>query len=134
MGRDSFWAPFTWRTLVVSLLGGAEAGKGLGGARAEKGLKGSGGSLVLEPNQHNPRCTNYWAPLTRKQHQQEHRPQWLTESSGLMQHVKGRVGDCPGPVKKQRPDGMSHSGGSESVHRDISWVDIRVATGCVCVL
>ena len=43
--------------------------------------------------------TNYWAPRTRKQHQQEHRPQQLTESSDPTQHAKGRTGDCPGPRK-----------------------------------
>ena len=46
-----------------------------------------------------PQHTNYWAPRTRKRHQQEHRPQRLTESSDLTQHVKGRKGDRPGPRK-----------------------------------
>ena len=72
-------------------------------------------------NQHNPRCANYWAPLTRKrhipphpaqprhtndwaprtrkQHQREHRPQRPTERSDPTQHAKGRTGDCPGPRK-----------------------------------
>ena len=71
--------------------------------------------------QHNPQCTNYWAPLTRKrhipphpaqprhtndgaprtrkQHQQEHRPQRPTERSDPTQHAEGRTGDCPGPRK-----------------------------------
>ena len=42
-------------------------------------------------------CTNCWAPRTRKRHQQEHRPQRLTERSDPTQHAKGRTGDCPGP-------------------------------------
>ena len=72
-------------------------------------------------NQHNPRCANFWAPLTRKRqtmprpaqpqhtnhwaprtrkrHQQEHRPQRPTESSDPTQHAKGRTGDRPGPRK-----------------------------------
>ena len=76
-------------------------------------------------NQHNPQYANYWAPLThkrhtlphpappahqllgsanaeprtRKRHQQEHRPQRLTESSDPTQHAEGRTGDCPGPRK-----------------------------------
>ena len=50
-------------------------------------------------NQHNPRDANYWAPRTRKRHQQEHRPQRPTERSDLTQHAKGRPGDCPGPRK-----------------------------------
>ena len=41
----------------------------------------------------------YWAPRTRKRHQQEHRPQRPTESSDPTQHAKGRMGDCPGPRK-----------------------------------
>ena len=43
--------------------------------------------------------TNYWAPRTRKRHQQEHRPQRPTESSDPTQHAKGRTGDRPGPRK-----------------------------------
>ena len=57
-----------------------------------------------------PQHTNYWAPRTRKRHQREHRPQRPTERSDPMQHVKGRTGDCPGPVKEHQPDGMSHRG------------------------
>ena len=59
--------------------------------------------------------TNHWAPRTRKRHQQEHRPQRPTESSDPTQHAKGRTGDCPGPVKEQQPDGMSHRGGGGAV-------------------
>ena len=47
-----------------------------------------------------PQHTNYWAPRTRKRHQQEHRPQRPTESSDPTQHAKGRTGDCPGPRKE----------------------------------
>ena len=43
--------------------------------------------------------TIYWAPQTQKRHQQEHRPQRLTESSDPTQHAEGRTGDCPGPRK-----------------------------------
>ena len=62
-------------------------------------------------NQHNPRYTNYWAPLThkwhppqpahpndgaprtRERHQQEHRPQRPTDRRAPTQHAKGRTGD-----------------------------------------
>ena len=43
--------------------------------------------------------TNYWAPRTRKRHQQEHRPQRPTKRSDPTQHANGRTGDCPGPRK-----------------------------------
>ena len=46
-----------------------------------------------------PQHTNHWAPRTRKQHRREHRPQRPTESSNPMQHMKGRMGDCPGPLR-----------------------------------
>ena len=49
--------------------------------------------------QHKPRHTNYWAPRTRKQHPQEHRPQRPTERSDPTQHAKGRTGDCSRPCK-----------------------------------
>ena len=62
------------------------------------------------PHPAQPRQTNHRAPRTRKRHQQEHRPQRPTESSNPTQHAKGRTGDCPVPVKKQQPDGMSHRG------------------------
>ena len=62
------------------------------------------------PHSAQPQHTNYWAPRTRKRHQQEHRPQRPTESSNPTQPVKGRADDCPGPVKEQQPDGMSHRG------------------------
>ena len=65
------------------------------------------------PHPAQPHHTNHWAPRTRKRHQQEHRPQRPTESSNPTQHAKGRTGDCPGPVKEQQPDGMSHRGGRQ---------------------
>ena len=87
---------------------------------APLGGGGSGGRTVKpsndpRSNQRNPRYANYWGPLahkrhppqpaqprhtndgaprTRRQHQQEHRPQQPT------QHAKGRTGDCPGPRKE----------------------------------
>ena len=51
------------------------------------------------PHSAQPQRTNHWTPRTRKRHQQEHRLQRPTESSNLMQHAKGRTGDCPGPRK-----------------------------------
>ena len=50
--------------------------------------------------QHNPRCANYWAALTRKWHHKEHRPRRPSGSSDPTQHAKGRVGDCPRPCKE----------------------------------
>ena len=43
-----------------------------------------------------PQHTNYWAPRTRKRHQQEHGLQRPTESSNRTQQAEGRRGDCPG--------------------------------------
>ena len=51
------------------------------------------------PHSAQPQHANYWAPRTRKRHQQEHRPQRPTESSDPTQHAKGRTGDRPGPRK-----------------------------------
>ena len=51
------------------------------------------------PHSAQPQHTNYWAPRTRKRHQQEHRTQRPTESSDPTQHAKGRTGDRPGPRK-----------------------------------
>ena len=68
----------------------------------------AGGHIL--PHSAQPQHTNYWAPRTRKRQQQEHRPQRPTERSDPTQHAKGRKGDCPGPVKKQQPNGMSHRG------------------------
>ena len=62
------------------------------------------------PHPAQPRHADHWAPRTRKRHQQEHRPQRPSERSDLTQHAKGRTSDCPGPVKKQQPNGMSHRG------------------------
>ena len=51
------------------------------------------------PHSAQSQHTNYWAPRTRKRHQQEHRPQRPTEGSNPTQHAKGRTGDRPGPRK-----------------------------------
>ena len=53
----------------------------------------------IPPHSAQPQHTNYWAPRTRKRHQQEHRPQRPTESSDPTQRAKGRTGDRPGPRK-----------------------------------
>ena len=57
---------------------------------------GPGQGMHQRGSQH----TNYWAPRTRKRHQQEHRPQRPTESSDPTQHAEGRTGDRPGPRKE----------------------------------
>ena len=62
-------------------------------------LGAANGKRHTMPHSAQPQHTNYWAPRTRKRHQQEHRPQRLTESSDPTQHAKGRTGDCPGPRK-----------------------------------
>ena len=54
----------------------------------------------IMPHPAQPQHTNYWAPRTRKRHQQEHRPQRPTERSDPTQHAKRRTGDCPWPRKK----------------------------------
>ena len=92
----------------------SEAGCG----RPEDGGVGTAKTVKRPPQQPaQPQYANYWAPLprkrhillhpaqpwvprTRKQHQQEHRPQRPTESSDPTQHAKGRTGDCPGPRKE----------------------------------
>ena len=51
------------------------------------------------PHSAQSQHTNYWAPRTRKRHQQEHRRQRPTEHSDPTQHAKGRTGDRPGPRK-----------------------------------
>ena len=61
------------------------------------GMSHRGGHIP--PHSAQPQHTNYWAPRTRKRHQQEHRPQRPTEGSDPTQHAKGRTGDCPGPRK-----------------------------------
>ena len=74
------------------------------------------------PHAAQPRYTNHWAPRTRQRHQQEHRPQRPTESSDPTQHAEGRTGDCPGPVKKQEPDGMSRWGFARGQFRGENFV------------
>ena len=65
------------------------------------GGKGANGKRKRQtmPHPAQSQHTNYWAPRTRKRHQQEHRPQRPTERSDPTQHAKGRTGDCPGPRK-----------------------------------
>ena len=79
---------------LLSVAGTLPPGQAVG---AESG--GGGGERHTMPHSAQPQHTNYWAPRTRKRHQQEHRPQRPTESSDLTQHAKGRTGDCPGPRK-----------------------------------
>ena len=62
----------------------------------------------IMPHPAQPQHTNHWSQRTQKRHQHEHRPQRPTESSDPTQHAERRTGDCPCPVKKQQPDGMSH--------------------------
>ena len=51
----------------------------------------------IPPHSAQSQHTNYWAPRTRKRHQQEHRPHRPTERSDPTQHAKGRTGDRPRP-------------------------------------
>ena len=75
-------------------------GEACGGRPGRGGGVGSKRTNDPRDNQHNPQCANYWAPLMRKRHQREHRPQRPTERSDPTQHAKGRPGDCPGPRKE----------------------------------
>ena len=69
------------------------------------------------PHSAQSQHTNHWAPRTRKQHQQEHRPQRPTESSDPTQHAKGRPGDCPGPRKGATTRrNVTQGGGGGQVH------------------
>ena len=72
-------------------------------------------------NQHNPQCANYRAPLMRKRHHQEHRPERPTERSDPTQHAKGRPGDCPGPriETRTRRNVTQGEGGVAEVWRDL---------------
>ena len=75
-----------------------------GTPRAGNRLKRGGGGLPprkrhTTPHSAQSQHANYWAPRTRKRHQQEHRPQRPTERSDPTQHAKGRTGDRPGPRK-----------------------------------
>ena len=76
----------------------SEAGCG----RPEGGGGAWAATTVKRPSKQpaQPRYANYWAPRTRKRHQQEHRPQRPTQRSNPTQHAKGRTGDCPGPRKE----------------------------------
>ena len=111
----------TWASHTREL---SEAGWG----RLEGGGGAWGAKTGRPPPQALPRYANYWAPLTHKRHppqpaQPWHTNHWalrsgndasrlqrLTKRSNPTQHVKGRTGDCPGPRKKQQPNGMSHRG------------------------
>ena len=87
------------RTLEVQ--GRGDAAVCVGGGRPERGGGCAAKTERRQPAQPPVRH------LTRKRHQQEHRPQRPTERSDPTQHAEGRV---RGPVKKQQPDGMSHRG------------------------
>ena len=86
---------------AIALCGGHPPGEEAGCGRPEDGGVGTA-NTVKQPPQQQPaqsQHTNHWAPPTRKQHQQEHRPQRPTERSDPTQHAKGRTGYCPGPPK-----------------------------------
>ena len=74
---------------------------------------------VKRPRQQpaHPQYANYWAPRTRKRHQQEHRPQRPTERSDPTQHAKGRTGDRPGPRKGATTE--------RNVTRGVCWCRLR---------
>ena len=57
-----------------------------------------------------PQYANCWDLLTRQRHHKGHRPQRPTECSDLTKPAKERTGGCPGPVRKQQPDGMLDRG------------------------
>ena len=63
------------------------------------------------PQPAQPQHTNDGAPRTRKQQQQEHRPQQPTKRSDPTQHAKGITGDCPGPRKETATRGNVTQGG-----------------------
>ena len=72
------------------------------------------------PHSAQPQHTNYWAPRTRKRHQQEHRPQRPTESSDPTQYAKGRTGDCLGP-RKGTTTRRNVTGGGGGVSEGPGW-------------
>ena len=74
------------------------------------------------PQPAQPRHTNDAALRTRKQHQQERKPQQPTKRSDPMQHAKGRTGDCPGPRKETAPRRNVTQGGGAKVEIDIVWI------------
>ena len=95
------------------MLGQKDASWGGGGVRSRRTFEPRG-MLVGEedgrPLEQCAQCANYWAPLTRKRHQQEHRPRRPTEVTGRSMRREERV-TVQVPVKKQQLDGMSHKGG-----------------------
>ena len=82
------------------------------------GRPGRGGewaaNTVKRPPQQpaQPQCANYRAPLTRKQHHTEHRPQRPSERIDPTQRAEGRTGDCPGPRKETATRRNVTQGGS----------------------
>ena len=102
----------------------ARAARGAAGAhilRLVEGRGGGGGGGRTMPHSAQSQHANYWAPRTRKRHQQEHRPQRPTESSDPMQHAKGRTGDRPGPRK------------GATTRRNVTWGGGGGAPrGCMC--
>ena len=68
--------------------------------------------------------TNDGPLQTRKRHQQEHWPHQLTRCSDPTQHVKGRMGDCPGPRKEiaTRWNVTQGGGGASVVYGGCAWV------------
>ena len=72
-----------------------------GGGRLECGGEWAAKTEKHPPQQPaQPQYASYWAPLTRKRHQQEHRPQQPTECSDPAQHAKGRTNECRGPCNE----------------------------------
>ena len=97
-------AAFIW-TACSPGAGPTRRGRGGGGGGAGRREGGANYWAPLTRKRHippHPAQPRHWAPRTRKRHrhQQEHRPQWLTERSDPTQHAKGRTGDCPGPRKE----------------------------------
>ena len=66
-----------------------------------------------------PRDTNHWAPLTRKQHQQEHRGR--QNAGDPTQHAKGRTGDCPSPTECHAGGRVVGGGGLVIDQRGFGW-------------
>ena len=82
------------------------------------------------PHPAQPQHTNYWAPRTRKRHQQEHRPQRPTKSSNPTQHAKGRTGDCPGPRKGATTRRNVTQGGGVLFKKSPAQISGSIALAC----
>ena len=69
---------------------------GADAVRARCSAQGDAASHVVDAvnaegsGQHSPQYPNYWAPLPRQRHHQEHRPQRPSESSDLTQQANGQ--------------------------------------------